>query len=89
MLSEEVDELSETDAEFDGVPGLVVEPGTYSDADGVEVMTGGRLDSDGISTVLNSGFEVKVGAVASGPIVTGTLKMAQIWAMTAKVSDKR
>jgi hypothetical protein len=39
-----------------------------------------------IATVLNSGFDVGEVAVASGPIVTGTLKMAQSSAIAEKVT---
>lgn len=100
-LSEEVVPPSEVDDELDIVLDIepddvlarLLDPDTYSDADFAGafeevVITGGKLDWVGINTVLNNGLDVEVIAVASGPMVTGTLKMAQISAIAANVSAK-
>jgi len=50
------------------------------------VSTAGRVDCDGIATVLNNAPEPVTGTVASGPIVKGTEKMAHISATALKVS---
>ena len=52
----------------------------------VRVETGGKLEKDGIATVLNNEFEVDVAAVASGSIVMGMLNIAQSSATAEKVA---
>jgi len=86
--TERVDE----DKDEDALLARRLVPGTYSDADVatalevVGVITGGELDGVGIARVLTPGYEV-VETVASGPMLTGTLKIAQISAMAANVSS--
>jgi hypothetical protein len=70
----------------------VVDPGMSELAEALEKMgveTAGKLDCVGIPTVLNNGFDVDMDAVASGPMVIGTLMMAQSSATAENVSVSR
>lgn len=65
---------------------LMVEPVACEVVEAFKTI-GGKLDCVGIiATVLKSGLEVDVTAVASGPMVTGWLKIAQSSAIAEKVT---
>ena len=65
---------------------VVGEVSSVEALDGTGVETGGRLDCVGIATVLNNGFVVDMDTVASGPIVIGTLTIAQSSATAENVT---
>jgi hypothetical protein len=72
--------------EVDVEPVAELPPAPLVERVGPVVDGGGRLDCVGIATVLNKGFDVDGDMVASGPMVKGTLTIAQSSATAEKVS---